>query len=122
MTIGSASLRLIRLAFWAALAGSFVLAVASFTPVTLETNDKANHAVAFLVLGGLGAFAFPSRPLMVIGLALAAFGGLIEVVQGLPFVHRDRSVWDWFADCAALALILALIGITKLRARLVRIG
>jgi hypothetical protein len=31
---------------------------------------------------------------------------LIEFVQGLPMVHRDRDFWDWVAD--TLAIIAAL--------------
>jgi hypothetical protein len=42
----------------------------------------------------------------VIAVLLSAFGALIEIVQGLPVVHRDRDFWDWVAD--TLAIIAAL--------------
>ena len=31
---------------------------------------------------------------------------LIEIVQGLPMVHRDKDFWDWVAD--TLAIVAAL--------------
>ena len=31
---------------------------------------------------------------------------LIEIVQGLAIVHRDRDFWDWVAD--TIAIIAAL--------------
>jgi hypothetical protein len=39
--------------------------------------------------------------------SLSAFGALIEFVQGLPMVHRDRDFWDWVADTIAIACALA---------------
>jgi hypothetical protein len=50
--------------------------------------------------------AFPRRRLWVIAVLLSAFGALIELVQGLHIVHRDRDFWDWVAD--TLAIIAAL--------------
>jgi hypothetical protein len=38
---------------------------------------------------------------------LSGFGALIEYVQGLPLVHRDRDFWDWVADTIAIAAALA---------------
>ena len=68
--------------------------------------DKAEHFIAFYALTGLGAAAFPRRPLWVIAVLLSSFGALIEIVQGLPIVHRDRDFWDWVAD--TLAILAAL--------------
>ena len=68
--------------------------------------DKAEHFIAFYALTGLGAAAFPRRRVWVIAVLLSAFGALIEIVQGLPIVHRDRDFWDWVAD--TLAIIAAL--------------
>jgi len=33
---------------------------------------------------------------------LSGFGALIEIVQGLPIVHRDEDIWDWVADTLAI--------------------
>jgi hypothetical protein len=74
--------------------------------VKLVPWDKAEHFIAFYALTGLGAAAFPRRHLLVIGASLSALGALIEVVQGLSIVHRDRDFWDWVAD--TIAIIAAL--------------
>jgi hypothetical protein len=68
--------------------------------------DKAEHFIAFYALTGLGVAAFPRRQLWVIGALLSALGALIEFVQGLSVVHRDRDFWDWVAD--TIAIIAAL--------------
>jgi hypothetical protein len=69
--------------------------------------DKAEHFTAFYVLMGIGAAAFPRRPLWLVGLLLSAFGGLIELVQAIPFVHRDCDVWDWVADSIGVLAVIA---------------
>ena len=69
--------------------------------------DKAEHFIAFYALTGLAAAAFPRRNLLWIATALSAFGALIEFVQGLPIVHRDRDFWDWVADTIAILAALA---------------
>ena len=68
--------------------------------------DKAEHFIAFYALTGLGVAAFPRHQLWVIGVLLSSLGALIEFVQGLSIVHRDRDFWDWVAD--TLAIIAAL--------------
>ena len=101
-------LRLAQAAFWCALMFSFVSAVmpASEAPHFFPW-DKASHVCAFYVLTFLAIAAFPLSELPWIGIGLSAFGALIEVVQGLPFVHRDKDFWDWVADTIA---ILSVIG------------
>ena len=69
--------------------------------------DKAQHFIAFYALTGLAVAAFPRVSLYLIAGLLCAFGALIEVVQGLPFVHRDQDVWDWVADSIAIGCALA---------------
>jgi hypothetical protein len=69
--------------------------------------DKAEHFIAFYALTGLGVAAFPRRRLWVIAVLLSAFGALIELVQGLPLVHRDRDFWDWVADTLAIFAALS---------------
>ena len=70
--------------------------------VQLAPWDKAEHFIAFYALTGLAVAAFPKRNLFVIAALLSAFGALIEIVQGLPIVHRDRDFWDWVADTIAI--------------------
>lgn len=84
--------------------------------VQLVPWDKAEHFIAFYALGGLGAAAFPGRRLWVIGALLSAFGALIEIVQGLPMVHRDRDFWDWVADSLAVMAALSPVLLVQWRA------
>ena len=99
--------RLTQLSFWAALVFTFVSAVMPPKHAPhLFPWDKASHFIAFYALTALAAAAFPRRNLLVIGITLSAFGALIEVVQGLKIVSRDRDVWDWVADTIAIAAVL----------------
>jgi VanZ family protein len=67
--------------------------------------DKANHALAFAVLGVLGNSCWPERRMHVI-LALAAYGGAIEIAQ--TFTETRLGEWlDWCADLAGLLLAVA---------------
>ena len=104
-------LRLAQLTFVVAFIFTFYSAV--IPPrhaLQLVPGDKAEHFIAFYALTGLAAAAFPRVRLVWIAVALSGFGALIEFVQGLAVVHRDRDVWDWVADtlaiCAALAPML----------------
>jgi len=99
---------LAKLAFFSALAFTFYSAV--IPPehaVQLVPWDKAEHFLAFYGLTGLAAAAFPRRHIAIIALALSGFGALIEFVQGLPMVHRDRDFWDWVADTLAIGAALS---------------
>ena len=98
---------LARCAFGAGLIFTFYSAVIPPShAVQLVPWDKAEHFIAFYGLTGLGVAAFPRGRLWVIAVSLSAFGALIEVVQGLPGVNRDRDFWDWAAD--SIAIIAAL--------------
>src|ERR1700733_6573335 len=88
--------RLAQLAFVAALVFTFYSAVIPPTQaVQLVPWDKAEHFIAFYGLTGLAVAAFPRRSPVGLAALLSAFGALIEVVQGLPIVHRDEDFWDW---------------------------
>jgi hypothetical protein len=100
--------RLAKVAFFAALLFTFYSAV--IPPehaMQLVPWDKAEHFIAFYALTGLAAAAFPRRHILAIAVLLSAFGALIEIVQGLPIVHRDKDFWDWVADTLAIAAALA---------------
>ncbi len=100
--------RLAKIAFFAALAFTFYSAVIpSQNAVQLVPWDKAEHFIAFYALTGLAAAAFPRRHILVLAVLLSGFGALIEFVQGLPMVHRDRDFWDWVADTLAIGAALA---------------
>jgi hypothetical protein len=99
---------LARVAFFAALVFTFYSAVIPPAhAVQLVPWDKAEHFIAFYALTGLGVAAFPRGRLWVMAALLSAFGALIEFVQGLPIVHRDRDFWDWVADTIAIVAALS---------------
>ncbi len=79
-------------------------------PPTLIPNDKTQHGLAFVVLTLLAVYAYPNTRLWKVAVLLAGFGAAIELVQGLPFIHRDCDIYDWYADVESivLALVLAL--------------
>jgi hypothetical protein len=104
----SSLIRLAQVVFIAAVIFTFYSAV--IPPrhaLQLVPWDKAEHFIAFYALTGLGVAAFPRRRLSVIAVLLSAFGALIELVQGLPIVHRDRDFWDWVADTLAIMAALS---------------
>lgn len=108
---------LARCAFGAALIFTFYSAVIPPShAVQLVPWDKAEHFIAFYALSGLAVAAFPAGRLWVIGISLSAFGALIEVVQGLPIVNRDRDVWDWAADSVAIIAALSPMLLVRWRA------
>ncbi len=66
-------------------------------------GDKVQHAIAFFTLTALAVPAFPKLGASVVFLSMAAFGGLIELMQLLPILQRDADLVDWIVDCAAVA-------------------
>jgi hypothetical protein len=99
---------LARGAFFAALLFTFYSAVIPPShALQLVPWDKAEHFIAFYVLTGLAAAAFPLANLLLIAALLSGFGAMIEIVQGMPIVHRDMDFWDWVADTLAITAALA---------------
>ena len=111
---------LARAAFWLATASVLVLTLmpASQLPPLGPFNfwDKAQHALAFAVLTVLGLLAWPQASLRWrLLLSLVALGGAIEVAQHLTgWRHGEWA--DWAAD----ALGVALVGLVRLVAQLAR--
>jgi len=109
--------RLLPYAFWAAALFAFVMASLPKPPqLPGEPSDKVQHILAFAVLAGLAAAAYPRISLLKIGLGLSAFGALIELVQMIPILHRDADAIDWIADTAAAALVLMLVPLIRRKA------
>jgi VanZ family protein len=92
------------------MAVAFVLAVVPSPPV-LPVSDKLQHAAAFLLLAGLGRWAYPETRKRTLLLGLAGFGAFIEVVQALPFVGRDSDPLDWVADVSAALAVFVIIAL-----------
>lgn len=84
--------------------------------------DKAVHAVMFgglafvacidMAMRGRGRYAFlPSRRAWGVAIAVAAFGGAVEIAQQSMGAGRSGDVWDFAADCAGMAIgILSATG------------
>lgn len=107
-------LRALAILFWLALCLTLVMALVPRPPVgPLGVNDKVQHMAAFAVLSLLAWLAFPRQRLSVLFLTLAAIGGLIEILQMIPALHRDADVKDWIADCLAIGGVLALGGVWR---------
>jgi VanZ family protein len=108
--------RLVQAAFWAAAIAVGVLAlVPATTPLPSTGWDKANHGLAFFTLGLLGAVAWP-RSAIRVWLALAIYGGAIEIAQTLT-PTRDGEWLDWCADIVGIALVAFLSYIDARRRR-----
>jgi VanZ family protein len=103
--------QLLVAAFWTALAVSLTMALLPHPPHTPidRFGDKFEHMLAFAVLSGLGSAAYPQLKLRVLALALSAVGALIEVLQAIPWLHRDSDIRDWIADTAATAVVLVAV-------------
>jgi hypothetical protein len=109
---------LMRVAFWVALATTLWFAWSPHPP-TLLSNDKSQHELAFAVLAIGWTLAWPQARWWAVAAALAGIGGLIEIVQAIPSLHRDSDINDWYADVAAIILALAvahaLLALTRKR-------
>lgn len=97
--------------------------VAAFLPAadapTLGGSDKLNHIAAFVTLSLLAAWAWPRIRPWRIALAMSAVGGLIEVVQAIPYIARDAEWADWYADTFAAVVALAIVAaVRRVRHRL----
>lgn len=107
--------RLFQILFWGALAFAFVMASLPQPPaIPGNPGDKVLHVLAFLVLAGLAAFAYPRVRLVMIFLGLALFGAAIELVQAIPNIGREPSLMDWLADLTAAGAVLLFVGAVRL--------
>lgn len=74
--------------------------------------DKAEHAIAWLVLTAIGLAFWPRRPVWVLAFAFG-FGGLVEVLQStLPF-GRDGDVRDLLADSVGILAALVIWAVIR---------
>ena len=103
---------LLRFAFFGCAAAVLYLAlVPQPAPVPLLPWDKAQHALAFTVLGLLGAGGWPARfPWVLAG--LFGFGCAIELLQHLGGT-RTAELRDVVADSAGLAIAAVLVALRR---------
>lgn len=90
-----------RLAFWAALVFTIVMATLPKPPEIIFAPDKVQHALAFFVLTALHKLAYREFGFWKRLIIMAFLGGGIEVAQMVPAFHRDAELMDWAADVAA---------------------
>lgn len=102
----------LRIAFWLAALFAFVMAIVP-QPVELPVSDKWQHMAAFFVIATLGRAAYPRLRRRTLLAAMIAFGGLIELVQMIPALHRDSEWGDWLADIVAVAAALACFQLVR---------
>ena len=96
--------RVFRRLFWVACAAVSVLSLLPgefLPPVAFNWWDKAQHALAFLMLGGLGLVAYPKTARLVL-MGLLFYGAVIELAQAATG-WRYGDVQDWFADAVGVA-------------------
>lgn len=94
--------RLFVVALWGAVTFAYVAALLPQKEAPhLGYSDKVDHAVAFLTVTVLARLAYPRASIGALFALIAAFGGVIELSQAVPFIHRDAEWDDWFTDVAA---------------------
>ena len=97
-----------RAVMWAAVFAAVVMALLPHPPALPvdRYGDKFEHMAAFAVLSLLAAIAYPEVPLTRTAERLSFLGALIEVAQSIPALGRDCDIRDWFADTAAICVVL----------------
>lgn len=106
--------RLARVTLVTAVLIIFVLAILPSGPGPARFNDKLAHGLAFFGLAGLAIAAFRQRSPLAIFLALAGFGGLIEIAQWWTDWGRSAEWADMGADLLGTGIgILIARAITR---------
>lgn len=107
-----------RAVFWAALVITMVMATMPNPPTGMSTpSDKVNHVIGFFVLTALHQLAYRDFGFWKRLLVMAVLGGVIELVQMVPSLHRDAEWMDWVADAGAALLASCLISLFVAQAR-----
>jgi hypothetical protein len=108
---------IIQAVYWVLVAFVFVAAVAPIDEGGPPGSDKLEHFAAFVVLMLGAGWVWPGQRLWKAGVLLILYGGVIELVQGLPIVGRDCDLMDWLTDFAAVAAGAVVLTLSRLRAR-----
>ena len=85
----------LRIAFWAAVLFAFTMAELPQPMLELSSSDKVQHVMAFFTITALGCAAYRGLSRVKLMLGVVAFGGVIELVQMVPELHRDAEWSDW---------------------------
>ncbi|MGA0605870.1 VanZ family protein [Phenylobacterium sp. VNQ135] len=79
---------------------------------TVSVWDKAEHALTWAALTGLGLLFWPRRPLRVAAFAFA-FGAAIEALQGTMGLGRSADTVDLLADGLGVAAALGVFALLR---------
>jgi VanZ family protein len=71
--------------------------------------DKLEHALAYVAMAFWFGCVVVRRDILWVGLALLAFGGLIELLQGWMGMGRSADLFDLVADGVGILLGLLLV-------------
>lgn len=74
----------------------------------LGVSDKIEHIGAYVLLAAFFGALIERRDFKFLFLALTAFGGAIEIAQGLMKLGREADIWDLVADIAGTLIGLGL--------------
>ena len=99
----------LRFLFWAAAVFAIVMALVPHPPQVGHVSDKLQHIAAFGTLTVLAVAAYPRAELLRIAERLTLVGAVIEVVQSIPALHRDRDIKDLLADFLAIGAVMAVV-------------
>jgi VanZ family protein len=75
----------------------------------VHVSDKVEHTLAYVALGFWFGCLVARRDLIWLGLALVAFGGLIELLQGWMALGRQADIRDLWADVLGVAIGFVLV-------------
>jgi len=104
---------IVRSMFWAACGAVMVLSllpVEQLPPGVFDWWDKAQHALAFWVLGSLGLWAYAATSVRV-AVGLVVFGALIELAQSATG-WRFGDWQDWLADAVGVGVAYWVWGVS----------
>lgn len=108
------ALRVLQPLLWCMILAVLVVSLLPGSALPSKTAliwDKAQHALAFAMLCGIGMKAYPDR-VRDVALGLLLLGGLIEFAQAAtPWRHAD--IQDWFADAVGIAAVWLLYSIRR---------
>ena len=102
--------------FYLTLAVVTALLLWPFAPTepSWEYKDKVEHMTVFTILALLGGLSY-QQSLKKVALGLVIYGMSTEILQGTLTTTRQASVADWLADCAGIAIGLAIYRMLKKR-------
>jgi VanZ family protein len=101
-----------RLWFCLGLALAAMIAATSLVPARslpdIDLSDKLRHAMSYVLLAFWFASVVVRRDFLQLIVALAAFGGVIELAQEWMGLGRQAELGDFLADVAGIGVGVAL--------------